>query len=191
VSRILVLFLGVALASAAGLWSAWLAVRSPTPIDAIEIGPWQAWPNAGTVDVDPYSRARLARTGEIPLGSGEGLTLLARTDDSGAALTSRCDYRVTGQTPAARLWTIAVEDPQGSIVGRPDAIAALGSDILLRLADGSFEIRLSRSPKTGNWISTDDALRFRLVVRLYDTTARLVTALTTLSMPRIVRERCA
>ena len=72
---ILVLFVGVGISLGLGLWSAWLAVRSPSPIDAITLGPWQAWPNAGTEDVDPYSRARLARTGEIPLGSGEGLTL--------------------------------------------------------------------------------------------------------------------
>ena len=42
-------------------------MRSPAPIDAISLGPWQAWPNAGTENVDPYSRARLARTGEIPV----------------------------------------------------------------------------------------------------------------------------
>lgn len=71
-----------------------------------------------------------------------------------------------------------------------DQVAALGSDVLLRAPDGSFEIALSRSPKAGNWISPDDAQRYRVIVRLYDTTARLVTALTTLTMPRIVRERC-
>src|SRR5688572_23413496 len=78
VRAILVLFVGLGISLGLGLWSAWLAVRSPSPIDAITLGPWQAWPNAGTKDVDPYSRARLARTGEIPLGSGEGLTLLAQ-----------------------------------------------------------------------------------------------------------------
>jgi hypothetical protein len=39
-------------------------------------------------------------------------------------------------------------------------------------------------------VSTAEAGRFRIAVRLYDTTARLVTALTTLAMPSIVRERC-
>ena len=49
---------GSASSLALGLWSAWLAVRSPAPIDAIALGAWQAWPNAGTTDADPYSRAR-------------------------------------------------------------------------------------------------------------------------------------
>lgn len=188
---VLVLFIGVALGLALGLWTAWLSVRSPAPIDAISLGAWQAWPNAGTVDVDPYSRARLARTGEIPLGSGEGLVLLAQTDDAGAPLTSRCDYRIAGQTPPARLWTLSVEDPEGQVVTEGDAVSAVGSDVLLRNPEGAFEIVLSSNPKAGNWLSTDAVPRFRVVVRLYDTTARVVTALTTLSMPRIVRERCA
>jgi hypothetical protein len=191
VPRILVLFVGLALSLGLGLWSAWLAVRSPSPIDAITLGAWQAWPNAGTEYVDPYSRARLARTGEIPLGTGEGLTLLAQTDDSGAPLTARCDYRVAGQTPPARLWTLSLEDGDGRIVTERDKVAAIGSDVLLRAPDGGFEIALSRDPKAGNWISPDAAERFRIVVRLYDTTARTTTALTTLAMPRIVRERCA
>jgi hypothetical protein len=189
--RLLLLFVGLGLSVSFGLWSAWLAVRSPAPIDAIKLGAWQAWPNAGTADADPYSRARLARTGEIPLGSGEGLMLLAQTDDTGAPLTSACDYRVTGETPPARLWTLAVEDLAGRVVTDRDEVAAIGSDVLLRTEDGSFEIVLSRTPKAGNWVSPDQANRFRIVVRLYDTTARVTTELTTLTMPSIRREGCA
>ena len=186
-----VLVSGICLAVALGLWSAWLAVRSPAPIDAITLGAWQAWPNAGTEDVDPYSRARAARTGEIPLGSGEGLTLLAQSDDMGAPLTSRCSYRIAGQTPPARLWTLSVEDADGQAIVDRGELAALASDVLLRTSDGGFEIALSSDPASGNWISTGDISRFRIVIRLYDTTVRTTTALTTLSMPRILRERCA
>ncbi len=173
-----------------GLWSAWLAVRSPAPIDTISLGAWQAWPNAGTVDADPYSRARLARIGEIPLGSGEGLMLLAQNDDTGAPLSIACAYRIAGQTPPARLWTVTLEDLNGNVVEGPNGAAALGSDTLFRAPDGSFEIVLSKTPQAGNWIPTEGAERFRIVVRLYDTTARTGTELTTLFMPRIIRGRC-
>lgn len=188
---VLILVVCAASGLALGLWSAYLTVRSPAPVDAITLGPWQAWPNAGTVDVDPYSRARLSRSGEIPLGSGEGLALLAQTDDSGEPLTSRCDYRISGQTPPARLWTLAVENADGRVLPERNGIAALGSDVLLRAADGAFDIALSSAPKPGNWISTVQASQYRVVVRLYDTTVRTNTALTTLAMPRIQRERCA
>ena len=38
---------------------------------------WKASPGAGSPDADPYSIARLARTGEVPLGAGEGLAFTA------------------------------------------------------------------------------------------------------------------
>ncbi len=187
---IVVLLLATAASLTLGLWSAWLAVRSPAPVDTITLGAWQAWPNAGTADADPYSRARVARTGEIPLGSGEGLMLLAQDDDAGSALVASCDYRIAGQTPPARLWTVSLENRDGQVVKERDGVSALGSDTLLRENDGSFEIMLSARPQSGNWISTEDAGRFRVVIRLYDTTARTGTALTTLVMPRITRDHC-
>jgi hypothetical protein len=190
VRLVLVILVGIASAVSLGLWSAWLTVRSPAPIDTIELGAWQAWPNAGTDAADPYSRARLARTGEIPLGSGEGLALLALTDDSGEPLTAACDYKIVGQTPPARLWTMALEAPDGRFIKSRAGVSALGSDTLLRDSDGSFEIVLSAHPRTGNWLSTEDAAHFRIIVRLYDTTARTGTELTTLFMPRVTREQC-
>jgi hypothetical protein len=188
---VVALFFGALGALSIGLASAWIAVRSPAPIDAIAIGAWQAWPNAGTVDVDPYSRARLARTGEIPLGSGEGLTLIASTADDERPLTSACDYAVAGQTPPARLWTLGVESIDGDPLFEMGAPAAISSEALLRGLDGAFEIVFSASPHSGNWIAVPgDGRRFRIVMRLYDTTARTTTALTTLAMPSIRRVRC-
>ena len=173
-----------------GTWTAWTTVRSPAPIDAITIGPWQAWPNAGTAEVDPYSHARLARTGEIPLGSGEGLALFAATDWAGRPLRRACDYLVAGQTPPARLWTMSVEQADGRVVDKGNGTHAIGSDGILRAPDGSFSVALSDEPQPGNWLSTEHTGQFRIVVRLYDTTVRTVTALTTLSMPRIERVSC-
>jgi hypothetical protein len=188
---VLTLVLCAACGLALGLWSAYLTVRSPAPVDALAFGPWQAWPNAGTVDVDPYSRARLSRTGEIPLGSGEGLALLAQTDDAGEPLVSSCEYRIAGQTPPARLWTLSVENTDGHVLPERNGIAALGSDVLLRNTDGAFEIALSQNPQPGNWISTQQAGEFRVVVRLYDTAVRANPALTTITMPHIQRGPCA
>ena len=40
----------------------------------------------GPLDADPYTRAALERSGEIPLALGEGLQLDARVDSAGRAL---------------------------------------------------------------------------------------------------------
>ena len=57
---VVVLLIAAAASLALGLWSAWLAVRSPAPVDTIALGAWQAWPNAGTRRCRPLF-ARAAR----------------------------------------------------------------------------------------------------------------------------------
>ena len=172
----------------------WFMTQSIQPLDAIKLGPWVASPNAGTPDADPYSRARLARTGELPLGSGEGLALVARTDSSGRELQSDCIYRVLGQTPQARLWTLSVEAADGRALASGDNITAVGSDGLFRQGDGGLNVVVAPTPQAGIWLASNGAGRFdspiRLVARLYDTPARTVTALTNFVMPAISRERC-
>lgn len=187
----LALAAGIVAALALGIWTAWITVRAQAPIDATTIGVWQAWPNAGTPAVDPYSHARLSKTGEIPLGSGEGLALFAATDSAGRPLTDRCDYSVAGQTPPARLWTMAIEHADGTVADDGAGTHAIGSDGILRRPDGSFAVAVSARPRPGNWLSSAEAGRFRVVIRLYDTTVRTVTALTDLTMPSLQRLTCA
>lgn len=189
--RLLALVAGLALAFGLGSGSAFLAVRTAAPLDVLVAGPWQAWPRAGTAEGDPYSRARLARSGEIPLGSGEGLALFARTDSAGAPLRAACDYAVVGMAPPARLWTLVAESEASQAPAAADPLRAIGSDAILRRPDGSFEIKVSARPQPGNRVSTAELGSFRLVMRLYDTTVRAVTAITTLVMPEIVRRGCA
>ena len=177
-----------------GMVSAWLMAQSIHPLDAIKLGAWVASPNAGTPDADPYSRARLARTGELPLGSGEGLALVARTDSSGRTLQSDCIYLVSGQTPQARLWTLSVEAADGQPLVSADNITAVGSDGLFRLGDGGLNVVIAPTPQAGIWLASNggghSGSPIRLVARLYDTPARTVTALTNFVMPAISRERC-
>jgi hypothetical protein len=177
-----------------GISSAWYTTQSIQPLDAIKLGPWVASPNAGTPDADPYSLARQARTGELPLGSGEGLALVARTDSSGRELQSDCIYRVLGQTPQARLWTLSVEAADGRPLASGGNITAVGSDGLFRQGDGGLDVVVAPTPQAGIWLASNGGRSFespiRLVARLYDTPARTVTELTNFVMPAISRERC-
>src|SRR3712207_8369090 len=60
---------------------------------SLRLGPWQAWPKLGSPEADPYMRAILARRGDIPLATGEGLGFTARTDSDGMPFDAACPYR--------------------------------------------------------------------------------------------------
>jgi hypothetical protein len=58
-----------AVAAAVGLGATWLALTKGTAFGPLRIGAWTAWPKTGTAEIDPYARAIIARTGELPVAS--------------------------------------------------------------------------------------------------------------------------
>ena len=172
-----------------GLVSAGIAVDRGIVFGTVTIGNWTAWPNSGSPDADPYSLARLARTGEVPLGAGEGLAFFAEVDSDGEPLDLACRYRLSGQTPAARLWTLVAYDGDGRLIPNAAQRQGFHSREILRRSDGSFDIAIAPDVQSGNWLPITGEGRFVLVLRLYD------TPLTTggaedATMPAVTREAC-
>src|SRR4051795_10538746 len=114
--RLLIGFLfSFAVAAAFGLGLTQFALTRGTAFGAITIGAWTAWPKTGTTDIDPYARAAIARSGELPIGSGDGVAFFASTDDIGRPLDGRCTVTLAGTTPAARFWTVTLYDLDGRL----------------------------------------------------------------------------
>src|SRR6476659_8235243 len=183
--------IGILVATVLGFFSAWYAVERGFVFGRVTVGGWTAWPNAGSESADPYSIAMLARTGEVPLGAGEGIAFTAEIDKDGRLLSARCDYRIVGQTPGARLWTLTACDEAGHLMADAAHRQAFHSREILRRPDGSFEIALSTSVKPGNWLPVAPVDHFKLVLRLYDTPVTAGSQIAGLAMPEIVAERCA
>jgi len=180
--------LGVAL----GLFATWLAVEQGYGFGAVRAGAWTGWPKTGSSDADPYARAVMARTGEIPLSVAEGLSFIARTDDDGAPLDGRCEYRVTSPTPTARFWTLTPITPAGAIPDDGGVRRGFTSAEIIRAPDRSFEIVLSREVRPGNWLPLPNARDFHLMFRLYDTQVSSTSAvLDARAMPKILRGACS
>ena len=167
--------LSFVIAAVVGLGATWLTLSRGTAFGAVPIGAWTAWPRTGTQDVDPYARATIARSGELPVGSGDGVAFLARADDNGQALDGRCDVLLTGTTPQARFWTLTLYDPQGRLVANSLERHGFTSQELVRRADGSFEIGVAPRARAGNWLPTGGIERYVLVLRLYDTPIGVAT----------------
>ena len=165
----------LAVAAIFGLGLTQYALTRGTAFGAITIGAWTAWPKTGTADIDPYARAAVARSGELPIGSGDGVAFYAASDDKGRPLDGRCVVTMSGITPPARFWTLALYDPDGRLI--PNAANRYGftSQELTRGSDGNFEIVISARARPGNWLPTGGIDRYVAVLRLYDTPVGVAT----------------
>ena len=170
------------------------SILADPPFGAVTIGAWRVAATAGSLDADPYTRAALARSGEIPLALGEGLELVARVDSSGRALDRRCVYRVGSHTPAARYWTLSLTDAEGFPVDNAAGRYGFRSSEILRDGDGGFSVYVSEVVHSGNWLPIGHVDTFTLALRLYDTPLAATAGaggIETSSVPTIVREGCA
>jgi hypothetical protein len=174
--RLLIGFLfAFAVAAVFGLGLTQFALTRGTAFGAITIGAWTAWPKTGTSDIDPYARAAIARSGELPIGSGDGVAFFASSDDTGRPLDGRCIATLSGTTPAARFWTVTLYDLDGRLVSNAADRYGFTSQEIARRSDGSFEIVLSPRARPGNWLPTGGIDRYVVVLRLYDTPVGVAT----------------
>lgn len=172
---VLGLLLALCVAAAVGLGGTWLASARGFAFGAVTIGAWTAHPKTGTSEIDPYARAVIARSGELPLGSGDGVAFVAEADNSGRRLNGRCDVVLTGTTPPARFWTLTLYDAEGRLVSNTINRHGFTSQEIVRRNDGTFEIAVAPRPRAGNWLPTAGIERYTLMLRLYDAASGVVS----------------
>ena len=164
-----------AVATLVGLGATYFALSRGAAFGALTIGAWTAWPKTGTAEADPYARASIARTGQLPIGLGDGVSFSAQADDKGKILDGRCDVLLTGITPTARFWTLTLYNVSGQLVANSVNRYGFTSQEIVRHADGSFEIAVGPRASAGNWLPTGGVDRYLLVLRLYDTAVGVST----------------
>jgi hypothetical protein len=185
------LLFALIVAAVVGLGATWLALTNGTAFGAVTIGAWTAWPRTGTPQVDPYARAAIARNGELPIGSGDGVAFFASADDDGRPLDGRCDVTLSGATPPARYWTLTLYDPAGGLVANALGRHGFTSQEIVRRADGRFDIVAAPRARAGNWLPTGGIERYVLALRLYDTPVGVATRTSRETpMPTVKMEQC-
>ena len=188
---VLLVLVAVTTAIGVGAGSVWLALESQEGVGAVTVSGWTVFPNIGTPDADPYSKARVAREGVLALGRAEGLTFIAQRDSSGARLRRDCSYLVEGTAPLSRFWTLYVADDHLAVLPtrrlRAPAIHSIG---LLRSADNSFAITVSRRPSPGNWLSVEGDGHFLIALTLYDTPVGSSSGVDDVELPQVLRGDC-
>jgi hypothetical protein len=187
---ILRLLAAIALAAVLGLGSAYLMASYATQADAVSNGPWSTNLAAGGTNADDYTRTIVAVKGLLALNKNETIYYNATTDSSGAALDGACTYRVEGQDPDARWWSITVYGSDHFLVDTPTKRYSVSKTSVVRAADGAFVVRLSTTEETGNWIATSPD-GFQLTLRLYNPGASVKEKPESIALPTIVKEACS
>lgn len=167
--------LALIIAAIVGVGTTWLTATRGTDLNTLTIGAWTARPRTGTAEIDPYARAAIARSGELPVGTGDGVAFTASTDDNKRPLDGRCDVVVSGVTPAARFWTLTLYDTKGHLVANALQRYGFTSQEIVRGSDGAFEVRIAARSRAGNWLPTGAVERYVLMLRLYDTPVGVAT----------------
>lgn len=183
------IFLTLALGAAVGLGLTAVSVGRGTGAGVLQIGPWTATPKAGTLEADPYARAVTARLGTLPLALADGLTLTADADETGRRLDGRCTYRVSGQMPPARFWTLGVVDSNNEPAAPAGQRRGFTSYEVLRAADQPLEMTVAPAARPGNWLPSGGGEAIRLILRLYDTPIA-TTISTSTGLPAVARVHC-
>jgi len=166
---------GLIVAAAVGLGATYFVLTRGATFGGLTIGAWTAWPKTGTTDADPYARAMIARTGQLPMALGDGVAFTAQSDDNDRPLDGRCDVILSGITPAARFWTVTLYNINGELVANSINRYGFTSQEIVRAADGTFEIAVAPRANPGNWLPTGGIERYSLILRLYDTSVGVST----------------
>lgn len=189
--RLLPLAFTLLVATILGLGVTWFSVTHSRGLDVVRAGAWEGWPRAGTVKADPYARAAFARSGELPLELADGLLFLATTDDAGTPLDGRCETRIVGVLPQARLWTLTVMDQDGHFIPNDAGRYGFTSAEMVYRDDGTIDVKLSPRARPGNWLPTGARPRLKVALRLYDAPFSFTSASADAAvLPRITREAC-
>lgn len=189
--RVIAIITATIVGIVSGLGLTWLASTGVIGFGTVKIGAWVAWPKSGTPEADPYSRAIYARAGELPLGSTDGISFLATTDDNGSPLNGLCDIHISGHLPTARFWTLTIYDSQGRLIDNAGGRHGFTSAEILWAPDAGAEIVLAPRARSGNWISTGGRERIEAVLRFYDAPTGLGgRSAGKIEMPSVWQEFC-
>lgn len=182
--------LALTIGATLGLGLTWFSLRDGPISGAVDIGPWRTWPGLGYSEADPYGRAHLARTGDLPLGAGEGIAFFASRDSSGAPLEGACRYTIAPIAPTARWWSLAAYAANRRPTPNAAERLSFTSAEVTRDSSGQATVVTGPTAQPGDWLPTSSG-RIRFVLHLYDTPlATGVGSRQGMDLPTIKAEGC-
>jgi len=185
--RVLRGILALVVALLLGVSTAWLAMGWHV-VSSVQNGPWLYDPLVGSEAAGPYLRAQVARAALLALNNSEAIYFVATHDSAGNRLQCDGRYRIEGRDLDARWWSITAYGADDFLMANEQNRYSYNMTNLSRNPDKSYTVRLSRTPQSGNWIPLGECDNFGLWLRLFNPAPGLRKELTTIELPRIIRE---
>ncbi|MEM6711483.1 MAG: DUF1214 domain-containing protein [Pseudomonadota bacterium] len=155
----------VVLGASTAIW----ATQTLRPTGMVKVGPWEALRAVGDTAADPYVHAFIASSGQLPLGSAEGVRFIAWQTNSGRALVANCSIQVSGTVDVGRLWTLSITRADGTaVVLSGTGQAGLHSQDVVYNADGSFDLSIGPTPDALNAVLLRSPAQLSLILSVYD-----------------------
>lgn len=174
-----------------GIGLSYFALANGGLFGAYRLNAWTAWPQAGSPSPDPYTRAFVARSGTLQLGSAEGIQFIASHDSGGQLLQRTCNYRLMGSTPVASFWTLRTSTISGGGTTPAGSPQNIQSDRLSRTNIGAAIIHVGPELAPQNWLEIEGEGPFELILTFYDASVFAGFGSTISELPTIINEGCS
>ncbi len=174
-----------------GYWTADYSMEKGLTQVSVRNGAWVTWPAAGLPDADPYTRAHFAATGHLPLTIFEAASFRAETDDGGDQLDQDCEYLIEGRAFRSRWWNLVVYKSDRDLIDNAAGRHSFNSGNMVFHGQGSFQIRLARTARPGNWLPLGQSGKFYLALSLYNPDTEFRANLDQAVLPKITKVTCA
>ena len=151
---------------------------------------WSGDPAIGSSDSDPYTRARIARTGLLALSRKEAIYFFRDRDDAGERLREGCRYRMSGGPLPARWWSVTLYAADDYLAVNEDKAASISSEIG-GLDDSAWTVPIgTEDDLSPPGMSSRNAGEFSLTLRLYNPDQRAVADASGIPFPKVDRISC-
>lgn len=131
-------------------------------------GGWKSWSGSAAADRNPYAAAAIAFRGILSMNRRESRYFIREKDEMDRPLREGCTYELVLPDQPARWWSLALYAGGETFADNSDDAHSVSALSVGERADQPYRVRIGPAPAgAGNWLSTNGAGPFMLMLRLY------------------------
>lgn len=177
---------GLAVGAGSAAWS-----MKRGGLSGVGAGGWYGNSVTGSVDADPWTRARVALTGLLAMNKSQAIYFTTNVDAAGARLREDCRYRVAGAALPARWWSVTVyADDDYLPLNDDDALSFDATEVKPDAAGQWTALVAPQRAGEGAWASSRKAGDYSLTLRLYQPGKSAQDDYASIPMPSVTRIDC-